>query len=102
MVDEIRGGVGCHRDIDAAARVANQDIAGLQHGDDSVATVLNGRLFVDALTVSRQVDGYRLVAEAFEFGNGPTPAPRAVESAVDENESHAFSNRVAVLSAVRL
>ena len=87
---QIRCGIRGQRRVEAAAGMADQNVAGLQHRDDRVAAVGQRRLLVDPGAVPRQVDGDPVMAKPFQLGDRAFPAPRGVKTAVHEDESHAL------------
>ena len=74
--------------VESAAGMADEDVAGLQRGDDRIPAVGERRLLVDQGAVARQVDGDAVMAEPLQLGDRVVPAPRGVKTAVHEDESH--------------
>ena len=89
MTHEIRCRVGRAGDLQTAAGVPDEHVAGLEHRENRVEAPGHGGCFVNARAVARYVDGDRFVTERFELGDRPAPAPRAMETAVNQNEAHA-------------
>jgi hypothetical protein len=83
----------------AAAGVPHHDVSGTQHGPDGVPAIGHGPLLISALTMPRQIDGDRLVAEPLQFRDRPAPAPCSVKAAVDQYEPHGHSTVMAATSA---
>ena len=66
--------------------MTDHDIPGLDHFDHGIATTSQGGVLANALAVPRTIDRDRLMAPRDEFGDQLVPAPRAVETAMNQNE----------------
>ena len=88
MADEIGSGVGGQGGVEPAARVTDENIAGLQRRDDRIAAVGQRRFLVDACAMTRKVYGDALVSQLFQLVDRPFPAPRGVKTSVHEDKTH--------------
>jgi hypothetical protein len=91
--------VGGERDVVAAARVPDEDIARLKDAGDRVAAVGERRPLVAPVPVARQVNGDGLLPQVQQFRNDAFPAPRAVEAAVNQHKPHGNSHHVTRVTA---
>jgi hypothetical protein len=104
VADAVGRGVGGHRDVEASARVADQDVAGLEDRQDGLPAAGDGRRLdlVAARAVARQVDSRGVMAEPAQLVDGAGPAPGPVEPAVDEYEAQLLSPRCVERFAIAL
>jgi hypothetical protein len=88
VADEVGRSIGRPSDLQAPAGVPDEDVARDEHRRHRLEPAGHRRGLVHARTVTRYIDCDRLVPEALELGDRAAPAPRTVEPAVHENETH--------------
>jgi hypothetical protein len=68
--------------------VTDENIAGLQRRDDRVAAVGKRRFLFDSFAMTRKVYRDAFMAQPFERGDRPLPAPCGVKTTVHEDKTH--------------